>query len=92
MRHEPSTGSDTCGRVVPRPAVVPWLTFWAGFAVLDYWADRRGMSLSHATRHLFRTQHPAGRTLFAVALGLGYATLHRHILKVETETSARRTA
>lgn len=65
--------------------VAAWLAFWAAFAALDYWADKRGRSLSYAARHLFRTHHPAGRATFTVALIGGGVVLHRHIITKETQ-------
>lgn len=68
--------------VVPlKPPVVPWLAFWAGFAALDWWADRKGKSLSCAARHLFKTNHPAGRATFTIGLFGGALILWRHITK-----------
>jgi hypothetical protein len=63
-----------------KPAVA-WAGFWLGFAALDFAADRRGVSLSHTTRNLFRTDTPAGAVAFSAALGAGAAILHRHIIK-----------
>lgn len=64
-----------------RRCVAAWIAFWAGFAALDYTADRRGRSLSAATRALFHTHTPTGRTVFTGALAAGAVILHRHILK-----------
>jgi hypothetical protein len=64
-----------------RRVIVAWLAFWAGFGLLDYWADRRGKSLCTATRHLFRTHTPAGRVTFTGAFTAGALILHRHLLK-----------
>lgn len=64
-----------------RPVDAAWVGFWAGFAAVDYWADRNGLSLSHTTRHLFRTHTRVGAVVFTAALGTGALALHRHILK-----------
>lgn len=70
-----------------RRPMVAWLTFWAGFAALDYWADRRGHSLSVTARHAFRTHHPVGRAAFTIALTVGAIALERHINKSDGTSS-----
>lgn len=64
-----------------RRTIVAWLGFWVGFGLLDYWADRRGKSLCHATRTLFRTQTRGGRILFTGSFAVGAVVLYRHLLK-----------
>jgi hypothetical protein len=64
-----------------RRAVVAWLLFWVGFGLLDYAADRRGKSLCHAVRHLFRTNTCAGSAAFTATFGTGAFVLWRHVLK-----------
>ena len=61
--------------------VAAWCAFWVGFGLLDRAADRRGVSLSHATRRMFRTDTPAGQVAVTAAIGAGAAVLQRHILK-----------
>jgi hypothetical protein len=58
-----------------------WLTFWAGFGVLDYAADRKGKSLCTSARHLFRTDRPGGKLAFTAAFGTGALVLFAHVVK-----------
>jgi hypothetical protein len=58
-----------------------WLGFWVGFGLLDYAADRRGMSLCTSARHVFRTSTPAGKLAFAAAYGTGTLVLFAHVVK-----------
>ncbi len=58
-----------------------WVGFWATFGIIDYAADRRGKSLCHSTRWLFRTHTPTGRVAFTALYGTGAMLLHRHVLK-----------
>lgn len=56
-----------------------WLAFWAGFATLDFAADRRGRSLCTSVRHVFRSDTPFGGVALDVALACGYLVLRRHL-------------
>lgn len=58
-----------------------WLTFWAGFALLDYAADKRGRSLCTSVRHLFRTDTAAGRAALTAFVVTGSGVLLRHLIK-----------
>lgn len=57
-----------------------WCAFWAGFAVLDNEAAKRGQSLCATTRWAFRTDTPSGRARFTAAYLAGAYVLHRHVL------------
>jgi len=60
-----------------------WVGVWASIGLADFILNRRhdGSTFSEVTRHVFKTHHPIGRTVFTVALvGGGYA-FHRHITK-----------
>lgn len=58
-----------------------WATFWVGFGLLDWAADRRGHSLCAATRHVFKTNSPTGRLAFTAAYGTGAMVLYAHVVK-----------
>lgn len=58
-----------------------WLTFWAGFGLLDYAADRRGLSLCTSTRHLLRTDTTVGKFAFCALYGTGALVLFAHVVK-----------
>jgi hypothetical protein len=68
-------------RPKPSKTIIAWLAFWAGFAALDYAADKRGQSLSSATRRLFRTETCTGRAVFSACHWAGAWVLYRHIVK-----------
>lgn len=67
-----------------------WLAFWAAFGVLDWCADRRGVSLSVTARHLFRTDTRTGKAVFSLAYGAGAVALFAHVVK--EQHAADRTA
>lgn len=58
-----------------------WSTFWVGFGLLDYTADRHGRSLCTSVRWLFRTHTPVGRLALSAVFGTGAMVLHRHLMK-----------
>lgn len=62
-------------------AAIAWAGFWVTFGVVDWAADKRGLSLCDATRFAFRTSTPLGRLGFTAAYGTGAMVLHRHVLK-----------
>lgn len=64
-----------------RRTAVAWLGFWVGFGLLDWWADRRGASLCHSVRWLFRTETCAGSAAFTATFGTGVVVLYRHVMK-----------
>jgi hypothetical protein len=55
-----------------------WLTFWAGFALLDLLIEP---TLSDTTRRTFHTDTFAGKAVFTACLGGGSYALWRHITK-----------
>jgi hypothetical protein len=81
MSMSPSGNSEPLSPTSDAKHVAAWLAFWAGFAALDYAADKRGRSLSSATRRLFRTESRTGRIVFSVAHWAGAWVLYRHIVK-----------
>ena len=48
----------------------------------------QGVPLSRVIRSVFRTQHPAGATMFRAAVAAGGVVLVRHILQPNTGRSA----
>lgn len=60
-----------------------WLAFWAGFAVLDLYADHHGKSLCTSVRRRARTDTAAGRVRLSLAVDVGALVLKRHLLKPE---------
>lgn len=58
-----------------------WVGFWVGFGLLDYCADRRGLSLSDTWRHVLHTNTPAGRLTSTALLATGALILHQHLHK-----------
>lgn len=63
-------------------AAIAWAGFWTTFGIVDWAADKRGLSLCDATRWAFKTTTPVGRLAFTAAYGTGAMVLHRHVLKV----------
>lgn len=64
-----------------RRVVVFWSLFWAGFAVLDLAADRRGASLCTGVRHIFKAHTPAGRARMLTVYAVGAYVLGAHLGK-----------
>ena len=58
-----------------------WLSFWAGFAALDYAADRKGRSLCTTARHLLHTDTRGGKLAFCALYGTGALILFAHVVK-----------
>ena len=56
-------------RPARRPMVYAWAGAIGGLALADWLLDRRhdGSTLSEVTRHVFRTDTPAGRAAFAAS-------------------------
>ncbi len=62
-------------------AAIAWAGFWTTFGIVDWAADKRGLSLCAATRHVFRTNTPTGRLAFTAAYGTGAMVLYAHVVK-----------
>lgn len=60
---------------------VAWLAFWAGFALLDLSADRRGKSLCTSVRRLGHFDTAPGRAVSTAAFGCGVVVLYRHLFR-----------
>lgn len=54
-----------------------WVTFWVGFGLLDYAADRKGKSLCTSARRVLRTDTSTGKAVFTA----GLVVLWKHVLK-----------
>lgn len=64
----------------PRRLIRFWLWFWVIGGVFFWLMDRHDIALCKATRHLFRTEHPHGRTALTAFLFGGALILRRHLL------------
>lgn len=69
-------------------AAIAWAGFWVTFGIVDWAADKRGLSLCSATRWAFRTNTAAGRLAFTAAYGTGAMVLYAHVAKSVIEDLA----